>query len=497
MSKFLRFIALIAFFINFNVYSQNLLEHYNTSKDDYGVSGCELNNSFFVFTFFNNAGLLNQEMHLKLVKFSRDGQLEAFNEYSMTDSSIKILNYRIENNFIELFCSVSAIDNQKYNSLLMLRIDTALHLISRQYIGVFPHNIYSLEVESFYENNICIFLSLDTTATGQGAVYPYILETDSLFQTKLARSHFPELMDYRLDKAWLATNNSIMLTFNYGQVQRFYTKLNSDLTVVFVDSMVSNENYITSPLLGRFNILKRKNDELTVLGYSDSLMPSLQYRSAKRMSIVKLDSNFHVTHKVGFKSKFLSNKEDNHQYFTPWYGIGNHIQSLNYYIGSDVIYTPFSANSPMLVCLDSNLNVKWESYIYHQDSIVRLQYIYGSQHGGCWVIYVKNSINGSRHYDMVLVRYNDNGWPTSIFNIEDWQKNIAIYPNPFKKYLKIDMNYSAKGIVELINVEGKVMISKEISQDEINTTHLPAGMYYYRILSNNNEIIQTGKLINY
>jgi hypothetical protein len=495
MSKLSRLIALVAFLINFDVLSQNIVKDYNTLKDDYGVSGFEFNNSFFMFAFFNSADLLSPQMHLKLMKFTQYGQPVAVKDYSMSDSSIKILNYRVGNNFIELFCSVSAIDNHKYNSLIVLKVDTGLNLISKQNIGVFAHGIYSLEVESFHENKTYFFLSLDTTANGQGAVYPYILQTDSLFEGIQARSHFSELMDFRIDKAWVTTNNVVMLGINYGQTQRFFAKLNSDLIIDLVDSMVQDADFITSPLLGRFNILKQNNGELTVLGYSDSLMPSLQYRSAKRMSIVKFDSNFQVTLKVGFKSKFLPNTEDNHQYFTPWYGIGRYPKSSNYYIGSDVIYTPFSANSPMVVCLDSSLGVKWESYIYHQDTIVRLQYIYGSQYGGCWVIYVKNAINGSRHYDMALVRYNDKGWPTSILNIEHWKKNITIHPNPFNGYLKIDMNHSTKGIFELMNVEGKMMLKQEISQDEINTINLPTGIYYYRISGDDNEVLQIGKLI--
>ncbi|MBP9688913.1 MAG: hypothetical protein KBE91_04825, partial [Bacteroidia bacterium] len=400
MSKTSRFIALLTFVIHFQVHSQNLVANYNTLEDDYGVSGCELNNSFFLFSFFNNAVGTNTEMHLKLIKLSQNGQQEDFKIFSITDSSIKILNYQTINTSIDLFCSVASIENQNYNSLILLKFDTALNLVSKQYIGVFANNIYSCEIGSFFSDKKYLLLSLDTTSNRQGAIFPFIIETDSLFQNKYEVSHFPTLMDYRLDKAWLTTDSVIMLALNYQQAQRYIAKLNHDLSITILDSMGFLDNYLTSPLLGRFNILNQNNNELTVLGYSDSIMPSLQYRSAKRMSIVKFDSSFKIAYRAGFKSKHLSNTEDNHQYFTPWYGIGNHNKSQNYYIGADVIYTPFSANSPMLICLDSSLNIKWESYIHNEDSIVRLQYIYGSQYGGCWVVYVQHAIDGNHQYDM-------------------------------------------------------------------------------------------------
>ena len=97
MSKTSRFIALLTFVIHFQVHSQNLVANYNTLEDDYGVSGCELNNSFFLFSFFNNAVGTNTEMHLKLIKLSQNGQQEDFKIFSITDSSIKILNYQSKN----------------------------------------------------------------------------------------------------------------------------------------------------------------------------------------------------------------------------------------------------------------------------------------------------------------------------------------------------------------------------------------------------------------
>jgi len=58
-------------------------------------------------------------------------------------------------------------------------------------------------------------------------------------------------------------------------------------------------------------------------------------------------------------------------------------------------------------------------------------------------------------------------------------KNISIYPNPVKDILHIQNTTKATFI--LTNQSGKIILTKKINgNDEINVSHLPAGLYYLK-----------------
>jgi hypothetical protein len=64
---------------------------------------------------------------------------------------------------------------------------------------------------------------------------------------------------------------------------------------------------------------------------------------------------------------------------------------------------------------------------------------------------------------------------------------IKVYPTPAKDFIKFEILYPGKYILELIDITGKTVFQKELSTVEevitINTNNLPDGIYYYKIYS--------------
>lgn len=87
----------------------------------------------------------------------------------------------------------------------------------------------------------------------------------------------------------------------------------------------------------------------------------------------------------------------------------------------------------------------------------------------------------------------------SVQSFEGTKETIAIYPNPFRNQITIEINdASPLNQSELIiyNVLGVEMVSKTISQQSttIDTSNFPSGMYFYKI-TNSDKTVHSGKLV--
>jgi hypothetical protein len=92
---------------------------------------------------------------------------------------------------------------------------------------------------------------------------------------------------------------------------------------------------------------------------------------------------------------------------------------------------------------------------------------------------------------------------TGIASVDAGNTNqvISIYPNPFMTSINIRIN-SASQIntceLRIYNILGEEVINTMVSKQSNNlkTTGLPAGVYFYNVISNN-KIVQSGKLISH
>lgn len=87
-----------------------------------------------------------------------------------------------------------------------------------------------------------------------------------------------------------------------------------------------------------------------------------------------------------------------------------------------------------------------------------------------------------------------------IFTAGNTNEAVTIYPNPFSTYTTIMINEASqinKADLRIYNVLGKEVINTIITKQltTIETSNLSSGMYFYKVISNNN-IIQSGKIIS-
>lgn len=85
----------------------------------------------------------------------------------------------------------------------------------------------------------------------------------------------------------------------------------------------------------------------------------------------------------------------------------------------------------------------------------------------------------------------------STVEIED-NLNIKIYPNPANEVLKIKLLINTIGYsAEVYDIAGKLVLSKRINIYEslytINTTSLSSGLYFIRLVANDNSFVHSQK----
>lgn len=80
---------------------------------------------------------------------------------------------------------------------------------------------------------------------------------------------------------------------------------------------------------------------------------------------------------------------------------------------------------------------------------------------------------------------------------EDNKSSFKIFPNPVKNTLFVQGNNNFNSKLELINSEGKKIQISDLelnNKTKINISHLPTGIYFYKI-TENGKIVSSGKLI--
>ena len=84
--------------------------------------------------------------------------------------------------------------------------------------------------------------------------------------------------------------------------------------------------------------------------------------------------------------------------------------------------------------------------------------------------------------------------------VADSYNPATIYPNPFSSSTTVEINSASQinhAQLRIYNVLGEEVISTNITKQltTLNTSNLPSGVYFYRVI-NNNKTIQSGKLIS-
>ncbi len=87
-------------------------------------------------------------------------------------------------------------------------------------------------------------------------------------------------------------------------------------------------------------------------------------------------------------------------------------------------------------------------------------------------------------------------WPAVVEEVPP-QEEINVYPNPFEATLIIKCSHVQNITFYLYDSFGKLILTKTFNEnkEQINTTNLSAGLYFYSIVNKNGERVKAGKVV--
>jgi hypothetical protein len=491
--KYIKNIALlILYLIYFNVLAQQRISNFNTTNGDFSRMGCEIGNSFYLFTDYNTEQSPSYKYNIRIFKTAADENVTNLLDISLQDTSITILNYKTVGNNILLYASGEVTSNNtKSHFLILIETDASLGNYSYKVLNIFPKRINALK-EFKKDSGYLLALYMQSLST----LTPCLLFLNQSHQVTIIKD-FPELPGFRLDELWHDKQKNIRAMFNVELYDTYFATIDSVLNIQFTDSLINiPQNYLKTPLRGRLQIVKEQPDTLLIIAVTDTLYQNIPI---SRFCLAKLTKDGKVVKKRSFVHPEVGWRFNNYRYYLPWQGIGAHSSVSNLHIGADL--TNEKINKATVIQLDSNLHVNWQTSLDCKDSIVQLQYIYGSQFGGCWVVAVKyldNNTPSQPDYEMELIKLNDLGYVTSVNKI-DWNgKPLQVYPNPFNNVLHVKGNSCTNMFIQFWNLSGKLSMTTKIDDTgKVNTQQLEQGMYTYKIITTNGEVITTGKVVKH
>jgi len=149
-----------------------------------------------------------------------------------------------------------------------------------------------------------------------------------------------------------------------------------------------------------------------------------------------------------------------------------------------------------LYCFDSLLNLKWTKF-YGGDAYYFLFHVVATSDGGAILSGTRYDSNTpDNKLDIYILKVDENGLITSTSDMPPLTVSEAIvYPNPGSTQLTIET--ALKGLqFELYSTNGQTVVSQPVNNGTttVNTSALPAGMYFYRFM-NKDKMVESGKWV--
>lgn len=98
-----------------------------------------------------------------------------------------------------------------------------------------------------------------------------------------------------------------------------------------------------------------------------------------------------------------------------------------------------------------------------------------------------------------IMHVDEVGWDTPPPNgITDAEADQwKAYPNPVEGILTIDRSATTAGVVEMLDVTGRTVLSRSLNtvRTSIDVESFPAGVYLYQLRTTENEVVKSGKLL--
>ena len=190
-------------------------------------------------------------------------------------------------------------------------------------------------------------------------------------------------------------------------------------------------------------------------------------------------------------------------YNDPLSAYGEHL-----YLGGEIGFDPVQYYDPFLGLysyirlyrLGHDLSVKWvKSYNQYQGYYYFVFNILATSDGGCLITATRNNYETQgEKVDLYLLKVDSLGNYTPMVDIQEPEnQTFTVYPNPGSNYFTIesqDVNSNCELL--MYSTTGQIVVRKPLqnSHENIETSTLPTGIYFYEVRSNSG-IVGRGKWI--
>ena len=258
-------------------------------------------------------------------------------------------------------------------------------------------------------------------------------------------------------------------------------------------NVVSNSNMYpyTDPFL-RFRYSTRGKN----INNQEYLINSVVYNdSISYANVLKIDDQ-------GEFSTFFSNQLPNFTFFNSLATtIDFHDDNYIYLAYQNVLAIPVNYT---IYCLKNDGTIRWEKSINLNSELTKTIFIGGisalaaTKDKG--VIITVSALDESSNTNVYYCKLDSLGNTTSFFtsidNLKTEINDFNLYPNPTSDFLHLETNLKGSFFIEIYSTTGKMVLKKSIlKNNRINMSKLTKGMYFYKILNEENVQIQEGKIM--
>ncbi len=480
------FIILICF--TSNIFSQNYFETeisdavtFNAIQNRNGefilYGNTNPPGSNYINGMFDHSGVL--------IKISETGKLLLRKDTSVFDSCYIHIGMDTLSNGNYVCCSQIFKNNEEGNNIIVFsEYDNDFNIISSKK-HVFPqttHNIYRAKLQNIGNGFILSGEARKYLEKQEPLISFYYKFDANLDSVMYAESMLTKISD-------LADNSSS----HFYTTHLFYTDTiepfnadgailkikKSDFSIDTVFDMSTTENYVRIFPFD-YSYIKFMNDSTFIFS-----APVIKSFSEKVMIYIGvMDTSFNTLYYnfAGF---------NNYQNFSTFInGISLSEQDC-FFIGSQTNYGVGLA----LTKYNTELDLEWEMF-YYPESSNGLFSILATRDNGCLMV-VRKKVNGK--YSTLALKVDENGNLTHVNGklSDDKTYELIIYPNPSKSKLNIRTAVQRiGGEFKMYDISGKEVFRQKIRQSrtQINTEHLPAGVYIYNYVHEGADV-ESGKWV--
>jgi len=174
---------------------------------------------------------------------------------------------------------------------------------------------------------------------------------------------------------------------------------------------------------------------------------------------------------------------------------GNIYTGGTYHIDYNNIFQSSNNSAFFLIKYDSELNKLWQKNYGIDSNYYYMTGLIATSDGGC--LMHGHRYTEDERWEAIAIKVNENGTMTNTTILEKESKIVEVYPNPFVDVLQIKSEFNCKAIMDISDVNGRILLSltiDDLSSYHTNLSFLQSGTYFY-VLRSDEKILQRGKLI--